>query len=365
MFARSYYYQQIVQSTAINIKVSNLPKSRMANTFNIQSDMSLSLEMPNNNAETPVPAMGTVRSSRPTTIATQRTQDTAIARLSYPSDIPKYYLGMEIMSYRRNSLLEMGTTSTISSIALPLPQKLVDNHQIGYEQKSMGTATIGSAVNAGIDPVRNAVNGLAQGGSIRDAVSGVASQVNSNTGTNAAVAAGVDGVNAIGPVGTAAQAALGYAPNYFLTVLLDGPKYKEHNLRWDFAPRSAQEAESLNRIIRVLNNSMAPGIGFGGAVFTFPRVFKLYYRPNARYLYKFKPAVLVGLVVDSSGGGVPSFRREDPKTNNKNPPTVVSISMTFLELEFWLRSDFGGDNDGAGGILPDDVFMYAGTGRNE
>lgn len=337
----------------------------MADIRDVQSD--LSTGSPNTGNTVPVvPLAATLQTTRPVdAVQRAQVQDRTIGTLQYPADLPNYYMKFDITNYARQDLFSVAQTTTLMSLVLPLASKLVDTQQVQYTQKPVG-AWPGAVLNAGMAPVTaavaNAFNGNAQG-----ALDSATSIFNQKTGTALLGAAGVSAVNsldaAVPGAGAAVQAATGYAPNYFLTVLLDGPQYKTHNLSWQFSPRNPKEAESLNQIIRAFNNAMAPQMAFSGAVFTFPKVFRISYSPNPRYLYKFKPAVLTSFTVDYSGGGMPAFYRTASETHNQTTPKVLTVQAQFLELEFWLYSDFGSDPAGSDG-LPDNVQSTTGGQRN-
>lgn len=282
---------------------------------------------------------------------------TTLNTLQYPADLPKYYMTLDIQSYSRANLFTIGVTQSLGMIVLPLPAKLVDTQQVKYEEKPIGSL-LGAGLNAGLASVSN----FDKNNATASTVSGLA-----ETGKGLLAGGAVNITDrldsAVPGVGSAVKAVTGYSGNYFLTVLLDGPQYKTHNFQWQFSPRTPQESESLNKIIRTLNNAMAPGLQFSGAVFTFPRVFRIAYQPNVRYLYKFKPAVLVNFTVDYSGGGLPAFYRADTATSSHNAPVMLTINAQFLELEFWLRSDFG-DNSGTDTSYLDDPTKTTGP-RND
>lgn len=299
-------------------------------------------------------------------IRQQQRNDRQITTLQYPIDIPKYYMMMDIQSYSRQDLFTIAQTTSISNIVLPLPAKLVDTQQTLYEKGKFSAPGVGHLVNQAAPSVRTAVDQADSFSGAKDAAKGLAGNLFSANTVSAAggalVAQGLAG--APDNVDTAVRAFSGYSPNYFLTVLLDGPQYKTHNLQWQFSARTAKEADTLSRIIRVMNNAQAPGTKFGGAVFSFPRVFRIAYFPNSQYLYKFKPAVLINFTVDFSGGGLPAFYRPDTATNNLDAPIMLTMQATFLELEFWLRSDFGGDpKTGEGGNELNDPKSTVGTSR--
>jgi hypothetical protein len=345
----------------------------LADIRSIQSDLSNAVRSFSSTSQPMVPVSSGGAINRPVdTIRAQAKQDSTLGLLRFPLDQPKYYMTLDIQAYSRTDLLSVGHTTNITTIALPLPAKMVDTQSVGYEQKAFSTGLSGMAVHKGMGTVQSAI-GQAVDGNFRGAGKTIADSItsaNSATGSDYAVAGGFDSANKLDQAGglgvtNAVRAASGYSPNYFLTVLLDGPQYKTHNLNWSFSPRTPAESEQLNRIIRVMNNAQAPGLGFGGAVFTFPRVFRIAYRPNTRYLYKFKPAVLVNFTVDYTGGGMPAFYRSASSTHGQNAPVQINIQCTFLELEFWLRSDFGDDEKlGSDPSGLSDAFGYsAGTSR--
>src|SRR5690606_8176912 len=105
--------------------------------------------------------------------------------------------------------------------------------------------------------------------------------------------------------------------NQFFTVLLDGPKYKRHSLTWNLIPRNFAEADTIRRIIRLINNAMAPGLALaGGALFSFPRVVRCAFFPNHRYLYRFKPAVITDFQINYTPMSQPSFYHQSGLTGS-------------------------------------------------
>lgn len=271
-----------------------------------------------------------------------------VALLQYPTDLPKYYMGFKIMSYSRNDLMSVAQTSTLNQICLPFPDQMVDTNQVAYDQVKF-SATIGAAVNAGFPIAKQAVNNAAGG---NPALQGITPEQSKKFTTGTLEGLGEDALKGVfGSDGIGVQGAAGYSPNYFLTVVLSGPQYKRYSLSWTFAPRSPAESAALRQINRVFSDAQAPGMTQNQTLFTFPRVFQNYFAPNPGFLYQFKPSVLINYSVNYTPGGMPSMKQNngDPILNGWNAPTAMRVQADFLELEFWLRGDFGDVTEGARG----------------
>lgn len=297
-------------------------------------------------------------------INAQRQLNVSSPSLFYPIEgFPKYYMNMRVTDFKRNSLSEIGYTTTVTNVALPIPLELRDTNVVEYDERPIGTVT-GAAADAlskyvggqqtGAQAVQQVGAAAAPGllglaGSVIGGIAGgaIAGKFASSRGLspNGAAAAAAGGAGTGGALGGAAAnlgtnlaaAWLGITPNYFLTVMLQGPRYKRYSFTWTVSPRSQQESDEIKKIITTLKNCAAPSI-VGGVFFTFPNVFWLSFLPNSQYLYKFKPAVLEAITVDYAAGGAPAFY-------NSGAPVSMTINMVFHELEFWLNGDHNDSND--------------------
>lgn len=288
-----------------------------------------------------------VRSQRNADVVTKVrdyvTQTTQLNQLVFPQDVPKYYMYLQYSKYNRTRPTEVNFTS-IGSIALPLPtQGLVDQHDVDYEEKAVGVG-VGTAWNTGtsvaqqfqnVDDLSSFVN-----------AAGTAADAASKTIKGKLAATALEN---LGGAGNAGSALLGISPNQFLTILLKGPRYKRHEFTWKLVPRNNAESETIRKIIKELNNAMAPSLMLGGAMFGFPYVFWIGYMPNSKYLYKFKPAVLESCVFNYAPSGIPAFYHNTNGEDGNNPPESVEIRCRFLELEYWIRGQFGDSNDAFAG----------------
>lgn len=280
---------------------------------------------------------------------------TTIDRLAYPAQRPKYYMQIDISSYHRfdgqgGNLFSVARLNPEESIILPLPQQLIDINQVIYDQTQLGQLA-GGLVQIGASAVNAARgNGAASGEMINNGQAAVGGLLSSAIAGASALAEGAiktatKGANVpVRDLANASLAVAGYTPNQFITILLKGPSYKRHTFTWLFSPRSEKELQSLMEIMVTINNAKSPGITAGGALFTFPKVFRVSLRPNSKYMYKFKPAVVESFTMDPTGGGAPAFLR--PNSNDGlNGAAVYQCRLDLLELEYWLSGNYSLSND--------------------
>ncbi len=244
-------------------------------------------------------------------------------------DDPKYYLNVSAYDYNRTGVMTLATTIITDNIFLPLPQQMVDTHHVNYSQEELGL------LGAGALGALTATPGI-----MNSSLASLSAQVDS--GQTADAAGGILGRSTIqaassfGPTRSIAQGAMAYAgvaPNQFLTILLKGPSYKKYTFNITISPRNLQQSNRLRDLIKFFNNSMAPSLRGGNLFFGFPKVFKLKMMPNEEYMYKFKPAVLENFSINYTPGGMPAFYKS-------GAPEAVTMSLSFLELEFWTSGQF-------------------------
>jgi hypothetical protein len=233
-------------------------------------------------------------------------------KFAFPTDIPKYHFTLIENDWTIGRQINFQ-----HMYKLPLPNSLISEHEVNYSTNFNYLSVLGAAAAA-------FTGGLSQ------------------LGQTAARAGG---------------AALGLAVNNFKSVTLDVPDFRTFQLGWKLSPKNKSEAETIQKIIfalkkamhpRTFGDSFTPGVvaTVASGVLIFPKIFTMYFVPNVKYLYKFKPCVLSSIRVDYAGGQpVPSFYKSssDP---SESPPESVLLTMNFIELEYWLSRDF---------ILPGDL----------
>lgn len=143
---------------------------------------------------------------------------------------------------------------------------------------------------------------------------------------------------AISAVGSAVQAASGYTLNSIKTVTLKSPDFRQFTLNWKFAPKTPQESLNIQMLLYSLRKGMTPQAELAGLAFEFPRIYTMFFSPNPQWLFKFKPCVLKNLSVNYQGNNpIPSFFTSEA-------PESIAVQMTWLELEYWKRSDYKGED---------------------
>lgn len=266
-----------------------------------------------------------------------------VSNLKFPTNLGPHYMNIGISkSNRRTTIYSLaailpGITQNVNSIndtetyvTLPLPENIKDVTQIAYsESPVVGGANalqaLGSAVENFIGPLGN-FNRIQR--TMSDRFTG---------------AAGGAVGDLTGPIYNEVIARTGVTPNQMLTVLLQGPRYKEHTFSWKLYPRNRAESEMIRNIINKLKISSRPGTDANRQYFTFPRLFNLSFTINGNqltkevsspnYLFAFKPAVLTGISVNYTPSGQPSLYKE------VGAPDGVELTLNFKEVEYWLNED--------------------------
>lgn len=217
-----------------------------------------------------------------------------LEQITFPSDVTKYHFNIVQNQWRWSpNPLEAGGMIGEKIFKLPFPRELMDKNEVNYDTNF------------------NFLN-----------LFGRAARLASST------------------IGQGTSAVTGWTVNNFKAVTLDVPSFKTHSLSWTLAPKNFQEAHNIQRIIFGLKKAMAPRnlreAGKTTPIIGFPKIFTLYFSANPQSLFKFKPCVLASLIVDYTGGSqVPAFF-----AGPENPPESVTITTLWIELEYWLDTDF-------------------------
>jgi hypothetical protein len=280
-------------------------------------------------------------------------QQSSITQFAFPGDRPRFYTQILLEEYSRKDLFNVGTMNAYGAVYLPLPQQMVDRHGVTYSEDALGIG-LGTGINTFLN-----TNAQASASDIRGQIT---EQGLNNAGQAAAAGLGAAVAATVVPQGVqnAAQTFAGFSPNEFFTIIMKGPQYKRHSLQWELSPRNALESNKIKEIIRLFNNQMSPGLAAGGALFSFPSLFKIAFMPNYRYLYRFKPAVLESMDVNYTPNPTPVFYHNSGNGPDEWPPERVQIQLNFLEMEYWLSSDFladGGAYDTRGNARYDNYLQ--------
>ena len=253
----------------------------------------------------------------------------------FPDDLPsEYNLTIKMFPFKR---LNKENRSTISGnphtvIKLPLPTNLTDAIQLTYSEVALGM--IGGEVFNSLN--RNLNNSQ---GNYLQAISGSFEEIKNyyndpTSGFRQALLRKLIG-GVIGDAGaTALNLATGNVPNPHMAVSFQNVNLKRYNFTWRMSPNNKSESQELEDIILNLQASSLPKRG--PFLLDFPDVVQLDMSPSG--LFYFKPMVIDSVVVNYAPSGVPSFFKNDDRTNKKYP-TEIELAISLKELDIHTSDD--------------------------
>ena len=271
-------------------------------------------------------------------------QKTTVANssLAFPIDLEKqpYWMSFSFYEYTMPNVNQQNVYyADRGTIRLPLPNSMVDDQKVQYNQEMLSTVT-GSLVSAAQN---GAKNNLSQ--SAATLLTGAAA------GSSLSKISGTKGFEAI-------QQMAGAIVNPFLTVMFKQPAFKNHAFEWKLSPSNKDESVKLNSIVNTFKSNMLPDQtgALGGTLLTYPNIVQITVSVNdpAYFTYAFKPAVIEDFSVNYTVGGQPSF------FGSTKAPTEVSIRLGLMEIEYWLSSDYGlkTQNKLANGLSEDSLKKF-------
>lgn len=284
-------------------------------------------------------SLSTLTSSRSTGIPTQQIassrQIQGINRLQLPEDLPPYYTRIGIASYTRENWLRIGNLTTTSSIFLPMPFTMQDTQGVSWKETPLDFAGgIGSTAIYGGN------NGTSLTGLTGEALAGMAYK---------GARAGLDQGATKGIV-EASLMASGAAVNQFMVLMLEGPAFKKHKLKWKFSPRNERESITLINLYTTIMDAQAPSLANAGSAFwRYPKIFSIEYVHDdvdlGQRLHRFKKCILEAAIWDFTPMNTPAFF-----ARSKSPESV-EVELQFTELEYWIAGDYaaGGYSEYTGG----------------
>ena len=245
-----------------------------------------------------------------------------------PSANRNSYMAIQFVEYQRRSIFNQPFLSALGGVRLPVPNQLAETFNVSYDSSAgESNPSIGAGIEAGLQG-RNGV------GSSGNVIGSIASSVTAALGGKAVQTASALGTKAGLDVPQALQLG-GLAQNPFLTVLFKSPNFRKHTFSWKLMPNNEQESNTAREIIQTFRSNMLPALApnAGGTLLTYPNMAIINLYPDETLLYKFKPCVVESLTVNYAAGGQPSFFK------GTNAPTHIELSISLLEIEYWLKED--------------------------
>jgi hypothetical protein len=221
-----------------------------------------------------------------------------ISYKSFPNDLVseerEFYTELTFMSYNvRQQLTSSALMLPLGGVRLPIPRKINDVQTLVWSAESATTAAIGIARS--IAPTLTAVGGV---------------------------------------IAQAGGAAAGMKLNPLLFMTFQKPNYKEHNLSWSFIPSTEQESNTIVDIINYLKFNSLPKQSYGGAIYEYPNILAVKLFPDT-FTMRFRPCAVLGVQVDYTGAGTPSFFKN-------GAPTVINLTIQLQEIQLWDQTNYEG-----------------------
>jgi len=223
------------------------------------------------------------------------------------SDGREFYLQIQFVDYDFHL---SGSGLPTGGIILPIPLKLNEQQIILWEDQSM-----------------------------MNAAAAVGNSFLWNSRWQAFATAQLTGVAA-----GAASRYFGLQLNPFLWAIFKHQTFKEFIFSWILTATNEKESEDIAEIIKFFKYNSLPFTWGNVAVPGFPQInadlvmnypsiaiMKLF--PNNAFTFRIKPCAVLGVHVDYSAAGQPSFFKN-------GAPTMVRLDVHFKEIELWTKNNY-------------------------
>ena len=253
----------------------------------------------------------------------------ASAGIIYPKDPGQHYMTFRFYKYQRFTNNSERRNAT-GSIVLPIPSNLQEQFDAQFVQSEMGLIgnakqTLAAMANPNVDltGVFNAAkNELGEGyKAVEAAIS---------AGNVKKIAGALFGL-ASTPQSIVAQVR-GQIVNPHLVSSFTGTPLRGHSFNWKLSPRSLEESQTLEKLIREVQKRMHPSKT--GVFLEYPDEVDIEIVGTAANIFQYKTSVVTNFTINRSAGNTPSFFAE------VGYPTSYELNMSVMETEAWVREDF-------------------------
>jgi len=227
---------------------------------------------------------------------------------------------------------------TGTTITLPLPKSIVAGYSADWQDSEMGafgqvlSDSIPGLIKDGASAVRKIIDNPVQA-----SIDGARSLLDYKRWSS--MPGVVKGASALGtdiltnnPIFRNATTGTGVARNPFLAAQFEGVKFRSFPFEYDLVPRSKQDSQAIEKIIKAFKYGMHPSyVEFGSlknALFRYPNIYKPQFTKNA-YLFDFGICVLKDFSINYHGHGTPVYADD----NGDKIPMHITISFTMQEIE--------------------------------
>jgi hypothetical protein len=264
--------------------------------------------------------------------------------------VGKYYTKLTIGKYKRQTPFAKPDDNPGRQliIILPLPNELRDDTSVSYTNinlETVGDLINGSAISGvGAAVLRNSGDIVrAAGTSIGNAIA----NMSGTTGGSSSIAGAIGSLFPADQITSAIQQSAGIAPNPNPSVAFQGPVLRDFSYTWAFYPKSKDESEKIQRMIKILKRSALPRNTLDGttAILDYPDMVQVNFFPwdsggtgtwkwSEKSIVKYKKCFMQAINVNYHPFGTPAF------FEGSNLPVTYQLTISFRETEYMLSKDW-------------------------
>ena len=209
-------------------------------------------------------------------------------------------------------------------ISLYMPPSVSVSYKVGYKDSEIGTlAMLG----------KDAVSAFSSGGGTASALNSLMDSI-SSTGAEGLKTAALGAIDVVAPgVKSLVQLETGKVVTPKMEMMFENVGRRDFSFKFDFIPKSAAEAKTIERIIYSFKENMMPEFVEGSQrEMKIPNTFDIQYMNQGvenTFINKISTCFLTGIDVTYGGD---RFTAYDP-VDGSPPPQKSSISLSFSEIE--------------------------------
>lgn len=264
--------------------------------------------------------------------------------LVFPSNLQgdgDQFLSMFVHKNYRMKRDTIAQKPRLLEIVLPIPNNLVHGTSVSYQQESLGfigknAAELSSSFDGGVKSIASTLKEQLTSQNVLEGIKYFGAQIAQEFGSQ---------IPGIGDIIQGGYYGQGITRNPYEVQMFSNVNFRSHSFNYKFVPKSLDEQNTINTIIKKLKYHMLPSYtSLAKTYFKYPDIFELILntgRPNdsgdlENYFFKFQPCVLESVNVNYNPEGSPFYH--DTGGNGK-APVSLTVDLQFKELLIPERED--------------------------